>query len=128
MPWDFEFSIKADVDKPAVPVVSDPVEPVVTIQQHQSVALPDPAPAVTTRSCCHVRCPFFFEDAHGNSAFLHTLSPDKSDESVALFQNEKCSSEPHPFVFAVDSAISMSVSYDTNMMTLSKALHQPDCS
>ena len=127
VPWDVEFTIQKDVDKPAIPTVPDTVEPVVHYQQHQPVALSEPAPAVTTRSCCCVRQPLFFESAYENCAFLHTLSPDKSDESVALLKNNKCSSEPHPSVFAIESAIYMSVSSDPDMIMLSEALQQPDC-
>ena len=122
MPWDVEFPIQIDVDKPAVPTVPDPVEPVVPTQQHQPVALSELAPAVTTWSGQCVRCPIFFEAAHKNSSFLHTFSPDKSDESVALFQNNKFSADPHPFSFATESAIYMAVSPDPDTMMLSKAL------
>ena len=50
----------------------------------------------------------------------------QSDESVALLQNDKCFAEPHPFSFSIESAISMAVSSDPDMMTLSDALQQPD--
>ena len=127
MPWDVEFPIQTDVDKPAVPTVPDPVEPVVPDKQHQTVAFPEPAPAVTTRSICCIHHPFFFEAAHANYAFLHTFFPDKSDKSVALLQNGNCFAEPHIFAFAVKPAISMAVSSDTNTMKLSEALQQPEC-
>ena len=126
VPWDIEFPIQTDVDKPAVPTVPDLVEPVVPAQQHQPVVFPEAAPAVTTRSGRRVRHPLFFEAAHTNSEFLQTFSPDKFDESVDLLQNNKCSAKPHPFAFAVGYTISMAVSSDPDMMTLSEALQQPD--
>ena len=84
VPWDVEFPIQTDVDKPAVRTVPDKVEPIVPDQQHQPISLPVPNPAVTNRSGRRVRRPLFFEATHANCAFLRTLSPDKSDESVAL--------------------------------------------
>ena len=127
VPWDVEFPIQTDVDKPAVRTVPDKVEPIVPDQQHQPITLPEPAPAVMTWSGGYVRLPFFFEDAHADSAFLHTFSPDKSDEFVALLQNNKCSAEPHPFEFSVNSAISMDVSSNPDTVTLREDLNQPDC-
>ena len=127
MIWGVEFTIQKYVDKPAVPTVPYQVEPVVPDQQHQPISLPYPDPDVTTRSGCRVRRSFFFEDAHANSSFLHTFSPDKSDESVALLQNDNFFAKPHPFAFAVESAIYIDVSSYPNTMTLSEALQQPDC-
>ena len=127
MPWDVEFPIQTDVDKPAVPTVPDPVEPVVPDKQHQTVAFPEPAPAVTTRSGCRVRRPLFFESAHANCASLHNFSPNKYDEFVALIQKNKCYAEPHPFAFAVESAIPVAVSSEPDTMMLSESLKQPDC-
>ena len=126
MPWDVEFPIQTYIDKPAVHNVPDLVEPVVPAKQHQPVALPEPALAVTTQSGRHIRQPLLFEAAHANFVFLHTLSPDKSDESVALLQNDKYSAKPHPFSFSIESAISMAVSSDPDTMTLIEALQQPD--
>ena len=126
MPWDVEFPIQTDVDKPAVRTVPDKVEPIVPDQQHQPISLPEPNPAVTNRSGRRVRRPLFFEATHANCAFLHTFTLDKSDESVALLQNNKCSAKPRPFAFSTESAISMAVSSDPDTMTLSKALKQPD--
>ena len=79
MPWDVEFTIHTDVDKLEVPTVPDPVELVVPTQQHQPVAFPEIAPAVTTRSGRRVRCPLLSEAVHANCLFLHTFSPDKSN-------------------------------------------------
>ena len=79
VPWDVEFPIQTDVDKPAVPTFPNPVEPIVPDQQHQPISLPDPNPAVTNQSGRRVRRPIFFEATHANCAFLSTLSPDKSD-------------------------------------------------
>ena len=84
VPWDAEFTIQTDVDEPAVPTVPDPVEPVVHYQQHQPIPFPEPAPDDTTQSGCRVHRLLFFKADHANCVFLHTLSTDKSDESVAL--------------------------------------------
>ena len=126
VPWDVEFTIQIDVDEPAVHTVPDPVEPVVPTQQHQTVDLPVPAPIFMTRSCRRARLPIFFEAAHANCAFLHTFSPDKFDEMVALLQNDKCYANPHPFEFAVMSAIYMAVYYEPDTMTLIEVLKYPD--
>ena len=127
VPWDVEFPIQTYIDKPAVHNVPDLVEPVVPAKQHQPVALPEPALAVTTQSGRHIRQPLLFEAAHANFVFLHTLSPDKSDESVALLQNDKYSAEPHPFLFAANPAIYVAVYSNPDTMTLIKALKQPYC-
>ena len=74
-----------------------------------------------------VRSPLFFEAAHKNCAFLHTFSPGKSDESVALLQKKMCSAKPQYFAFAFKCASYMDVSSDPNTMTLIEALQQPAC-
>ena len=84
VPWDVETPTQIDINEPVAPAIPNQVEPVVPAQRHQTVPLPDSAPDVTTRYGRRVRCALFFGDAHANSAFLHTFSPDQSDESVAL--------------------------------------------
>ena len=60
VPWGVKTPTQIDIDKPVAPAIPNQVKPVVPVQRHQTVPLPESAPDVTTRYGRRVRRPLFF--------------------------------------------------------------------
>ena len=128
VPWDIEDTMDKNAAAPVPNNAAQTPEPPVPVKQLLPPNVPENDPVITTRSGCRVRRSTFFGNAHSNSAFFHTFSPDQRHnyEVVCLLQNYECVIEPHPFAFAYESVMSMAVSSDPYTMTLAEAIQQPD--